>query len=93
MTKRFKFVLASGLMALLLWAMQFVVPEHRLQVIIVAVVLSYLLSVWVLFEDLKGLSGLRLLFCRCFTPLGRVCFLCFCLSRYHGFWVNDLRLM
>ena len=48
MTKRFKFVLASGLMALLLWAMQFVVPEHRLQVIIVAVVLSYLLSVWVL---------------------------------------------
>ncbi len=70
MTKRFKFVLASGLMALLLWAMQFVVPEHRLQVIIVAVVLSYLLSVWVLFEDLKGVEWITIIILPVFYTLG-----------------------
>jgi hypothetical protein len=56
MTKRFKFIIAAAVMSLTLWGQQFIVPEHRIQAIVVAVVLAYLISAWVLFEDLKGVE-------------------------------------
>src|SRR5688572_21095232 len=54
MSKRMKFVLASIGLALLLWATQFIVPEHRIQAVLGIVAASYIVSAWVLFEDLKG---------------------------------------
>lgn len=61
MSKRVKFILASALIAICLWGLQFIVPEHRIQAIIAVVVLAYLISVWVLFEDLKGVEWLTIM--------------------------------
>lgn len=65
-----KFILASAVISFCLWGLQFIVPEHRLQAIIAAVVLAYLISVWVLFEDLKGVEWLTIMILPVLYALG-----------------------
>lgn len=61
MTKRLKFVLASILLAGLLWGTQFVVVDHRLQAILILVVMAYVMTAWALFDDLKGIEWLTIM--------------------------------
>lgn len=61
MTKRGKFIFVSFILSVLLWAVQFLVPEHRVQAIIVMSFLSYFVSAWVLFEDLKGVEWITIM--------------------------------
>ncbi len=70
MSKRLRFILASAVISVCLWGLQFIVPEHRIQAIIAAVVLSYLMSVWVLFEDLKGIEWVTILILPVLYTLG-----------------------
>lgn len=65
-----KFVLASLILSILLWATQFIVPEHRIQAIVGIVAASYMVSAWVLFEDLKGAEWFTILILPVLYTLG-----------------------
>ena len=70
MSKRAKFVLVSAILAVLMWSTQLVVPDHRLQAILGLGALSYIVSAWVLFEDLKGIEWLTVLILPVLYTLG-----------------------
>lgn len=61
MSKRAKFVLAAVIVAVLLWLTKLIVPESRLTAILAISVLSYFVTAWVLFEDLKGVEWIMLM--------------------------------
>lgn len=65
-----KFVLASLFLSLALWATAFIVPEHRVQAILGMVAASYIVSAWVLFEDLKGVEWFTVLILPVLYTLG-----------------------
>lgn len=70
MTKRFKFILVSFILGLFLWLSNLVVVENRLTVVLAVTAVSYILSVWVLFEDLKGMEWLILMILPVMFTLG-----------------------
>lgn len=90
MSKRSKFVLAAAILSGLLWASQFLVPESRIQGIIAIVVLSYILSAWVLFEDLKGIEWVTILVLPVLYTLGAGLFSLFLPTSVPRIW--DRRL-
>ena len=61
MSKRAKFGLVAFLLSVGLWLISFVPVEGRLTFYIVASVLAYVLTAWVIFEDLKGVEWISLL--------------------------------
>lgn len=61
MQKRSKFVLVSFIIALALWITSLMPIEYQLTLSIGVSLIAYLLVVWVLFEDLKGIEWLTLL--------------------------------
>lgn len=61
MTKRNKFVVVSLLLVFCLWLVQLMTVESRLLGLLAVTFISYLLSAWVLFEDLKGMEWLTLM--------------------------------
>jgi hypothetical protein len=60
MSKRAGFVLVAVILALGMWLTQLLPLDMRLTVILVLTIVSYFLTVWVLFEDLKGVEWLML---------------------------------
>jgi len=70
MTKRFKFISVASVLGVLLWLSGFVVVENRLAVLLSVTAISYVLSVWVLFEDLKGLEWITLMILPVMFTLG-----------------------
>lgn len=61
MSKRSKFVLASIFLGVLLWLSSLVGVDSRLGVVLAVSAVAYVVSVWVLFEDLKGIEWLTLM--------------------------------
>lgn len=70
MTKRLKFISVAGILGVLLWLSSFVVVENRLTMILSVTAVSYILSAWVLFEDLKGLEWVTLMILPVMFTLG-----------------------
>lgn len=70
MSKRARFVLAAVIIAGLLFASRLIVPESRLTAIIGVGALSYVITAWVLFEDLKGIEWLMIMILPVLYTLG-----------------------
>lgn len=70
MTKRFKFISVAGLLGVMLGLTGLVTVENRLTVLLTVAAISYVLSVWVLFEDLKGLEWITLMILPVMFTLG-----------------------
>lgn len=60
MSKRAFFVLVAVVLAFGLWLTQLLPLEMRLTLILILTVVGYFLTVWVLFEDMKGIEWLTL---------------------------------
>jgi hypothetical protein len=60
-TKRQKFLLSSAILSVLLLAIQYVPIEYRYVAIFGFFLVTYLVSAWALFEDLKGIEWLTIL--------------------------------
>lgn len=56
MTKRRKFILSSFLLSLGLLAIQYIPIEFRLVAVLALFIITYLVSAWALFDDLKGIE-------------------------------------
>jgi hypothetical protein len=61
MSKRAKFGLVAFLLSLSLWLISFIPVDIRLVFYIITSVLAYVLTAWVIFEDLKGVEWISLL--------------------------------
>lgn len=61
MSKRTKVIVVAFILAVLLWATQWISADKRLQGILVVAILSYVLTAWSLFEDLKGVEWFTIL--------------------------------
>jgi len=61
MSKRSKFVLASFFLGVLLWLSSLVGADSRLALVLAVSAVAYVVSVWVLFEDLKGVEWVTLM--------------------------------
>lgn len=70
MTKRLKFISVAGVLGVLLWLSGFVAIENRLTMVLTVTAISYVLSVWVLFEDLKGMEWISLMILPVMFTLG-----------------------
>lgn len=70
MTKRLKFISVASVLGVLLWLSGFVAVDSRLTLILTITAVSYVLSVWVLFEDLKGLEWVTLMILPVMFTLG-----------------------
>jgi hypothetical protein len=70
MSKRLKFILVAGVLGVFLWLSSFVAVENRLTMVLTVTAVSYILSVWVLFEDLKGLEWITLMILPVMFTLG-----------------------
>lgn len=74
MSKRAKFVLVSLVLALCLWLTTLVDVELRFGLSLGISALTYVLSVWVLFDDLKGIEWLTLMVLPVMFSLGSALF-------------------
>lgn len=70
MTKRFKFITVAGLIGIMLGLTSLVSIENRLSMLLAVTAISYVLSAWVLFEDLKGLEWITLMILPVMFTLG-----------------------
>ncbi len=61
MSKRTKFILVGGLLGFLLWLGWFSPVDYRFGIVLAISGIAYILSVWVLFDDLKGIEWLTLM--------------------------------
>lgn len=61
MSKRTRFLLIGGLIAILLWLSTLAPVDYRFGLSLAVSAMSYVLSVWVLFDDLKGIEWLTLM--------------------------------
>lgn len=61
MSKRTKFILLSGLIGFGLWLTNSAAVDYRFGLYLTMAVVTYVLSAWVLFDDLKGLEWLTLM--------------------------------
>ena len=60
MSKRTKFILISTLIAFFLWLTSLAQVDYRFGLVLAVAAVSYILSVWVLFDDLKGIEWIVL---------------------------------
>lgn len=61
MSKRTKFILVSSLIAFFLWLTSLAQVDYRFGLVMAVAAVSYILSVWVLFDDLKGIEWITLI--------------------------------
>lgn len=61
MSKRAKFVLVGIVLGAMLWFGSLVSVDYRFGIVLAVSSIAYILSVWVLFDDLKGVEWLTLL--------------------------------
>lgn len=61
MSKRTKFVLIGAVLGLALWLVTFINVDYRFGSVLAVAAVSYVLSVWVLFDDIKGIEWMTLL--------------------------------
>lgn len=60
MSKRTRFLLVGGILAVLLWLTTLASVDYRFGLSLAVSAVAYVLSVWVLFDDLKGIEWLTL---------------------------------
>jgi hypothetical protein len=70
MSKRTKFVLVSTLIAFLLWLSTLAQVDYRFGLVLAIGASAYILSAWVLFDDLKGIEWITLLILPMMFTLG-----------------------
>ncbi len=70
MSKRTKFVLVSTLIAFFLWLTGIAPVDYRFGLVLAVAAVSYVLSVWVLFDDLKGIEWITLIILPMMFTLG-----------------------
>lgn len=70
MSKRARFVIVSLILGLALWLVSFVSVDYRFGLLLAVAAVAYILSVWVLFEDLKGIEWVTLLILPVLFTLG-----------------------
>src|SRR3990167_928501 len=61
MAKRTRFILVGGLLAVCLWLTTIAPVDYRFGLYLTVSAVAYILSVWVLFVDLKGVEWLTLM--------------------------------
>ncbi|KKU33164.1 hypothetical protein A3K29_04480 [Candidatus Collierbacteria bacterium RIFOXYB2_FULL_46_14] len=61
MSKRSRFIFISGIISVALWLTTTAPVDYRFGLYLVVSAVSYVLSVWVLFDDLKGIEWLTLM--------------------------------
>lgn len=61
MSKRTKFIIVSCVIAVLLWLTTYAQVDFRFGLVLAVAGISYILSVWVLFDDLKGVEWITLM--------------------------------
>ncbi len=61
MSKRTRFILVSGILALCLWLTTIASVDYRFGLYLAVSALAYVLSAWVLFDDLKGFEWITLM--------------------------------
>ncbi len=74
MPKRTRFVILAFLVALCLWLSNLAPVEYRLGLSLGVSALAYILSVWVLFDDLKGVEWITLIILPVMFTLGSALF-------------------
>lgn len=70
MSKRTRFILVSGILALGLWLTTLASVDYRFGLYLAVSGLAYVLSVWVLFDDLKGVEWITLMILPTMFTLG-----------------------
>ena len=61
MSKRARFILVSSIITFLLWLTSLAQVDYRFGFVLAVSAASYILSVWVLFDDLKGVEWVTLI--------------------------------
>lgn len=61
MSKRTRFIIISGILAICLWLTTLASVDYRFGLYLMTSGLAYILSVWVLFDDLKGVEWITLM--------------------------------
>lgn len=61
MSKRTRFILVSGVLAVGLWLTTLALVDYRFGLYLAVSALAYVLAVWVLFDDLKGFEWITLM--------------------------------
>lgn len=70
MSKRTKFILVSSLITFFLWLTSMSQVDYRFGLVLAVAAVSYVLSVWVLFDDLKGIEWITLIILPMMFTLG-----------------------
>ncbi len=86
MSKRTKFVLVAVFLGILLAISGSVAVDYRLTIVLAITAISYVLSVWVLFEDLKGIEWINLMILPVLFTLGAGLFANLMPSVMPSFW-------
>jgi len=92
MSKRTKFILVSTFLAFLLWLTVVVKVDYRFGLVMAISAVSYILSVWVLFDDLKGIEWIILMILPTMFTLGSGLFSNFLPSAIPGFFGTTLSI-
>ncbi|OGD79698.1 hypothetical protein A2368_03370 [Candidatus Collierbacteria bacterium RIFOXYB1_FULL_49_13] len=90
MSKRSKFVLVAVILSVLMWLLEYLAVDSRIQAVVAVVVFSYVICGWALFEDLKGIEWVTILMLPVLYTLGAGLFSFFLPS--HIARLGDIRL-
>lgn len=90
MSKRTKFILVSLLIASLLWLTSMAQVDYRFGLVLAVGAVSYILSVWVLFDDLKGIEWITLIILPMMFTLGAGLFSNFLPTAFPGMFGKSI---
>jgi hypothetical protein len=90
MSKRTKFILVSTLVSFCLWLTSLVQVDFRFGLILAVAAVAYVLSVWVLFDDLKGIEWITLIILPMMFTLGSGLFSNFLPTAFPGMFGRSL---
>jgi hypothetical protein len=85
MDKRTKFIIVSIIIAIALWLSTMAQVDYRFGLILAVSAVTYILSVWVLFDDLKGIEWITLMILPVAFTLGSGLFSNFLPTAFPGF--------
>ena len=92
MSKRTKFILISTLIAFFLWLTSLAQVDYRFGLVLAVAAVSYILSVWVLFDDLKGIEWITLIVLPMMFTLGSGLFSNFLPTAFPGMFGRTLSI-
>lgn len=90
MSKRTKFIFISTLVAFFLWLSGLAQVDYRFGLVLSVAAVSYVLSVWVLFDDLKGIEWITLIILPMMFTLGSGLFSNFLPTAFPGMFGRTL---